>query len=71
MVNSGANSEAVVINCGSNSIIIWPDTIGTGTISVRNSNGSTLWQKANQDYTNLHEAIEVARFGIHTGIFES
>lgn len=71
MVNSGANSEAVVINAGSCTITIWADTIGTGTISVRNSSGSSLWQKINQDYTNLHEAIEVARLGVHTGVFES
>jgi len=70
MTNSGKDSGAMVINAGNCTITIWPDTIGTGTVCVRKG-GNTLWQKINQDYTCLHTAIEVARLGVQTNIFEA
>lgn len=69
MINSGKSNEGTVINCDSCQIVIWPDTITTGTIRV-NRGSNAIWQKINCDYNNLVEAIIVAKLGIQTGIFE-
>jgi hypothetical protein len=70
MLNNGKSNEGTRINCGECTIVIWPDTIGTGTIRV-DKGGTALWQKLNCDYTDLHTAIEIAKLGVQTGIFES
>lgn len=43
MTGSGKDSDTTVINCGACRIFIYPDTIGTGTISVCTTDGKTLW----------------------------
>lgn len=73
MLNHGKSDKGNKINCsfGNNtSITIWSDSICTGTIRV-DKGSKCIWQKTHCDVNDLHIAIEIARKGEETGIFET
>lgn len=73
MLNHGKTNEGTKINVSgtSNYIYIHPDTILTGTITVRNKKGFILWQKPNCTSDDIAFAIEIAKRDIDTGIVEN
>jgi len=64
-------NNAVKIAVGTAEIFIYSESILTGTISVRDKNGTALWQKINCTADDIPFAIEVAKRGIQTNVFES
>ena len=60
----------VIINVKSSEVIIWGNTILSGIIRVDDKNGNCLFQKGDCTADDIPFAIEVAKRGIQTNIFE-
>jgi hypothetical protein len=74
MLNSGKSKTGTKINISgcNNHIYIYPDTILSGTISVRtNGSGRVLWQKTNCTSDDIPFAIEIAKRNFQTDVFEN
>lgn len=72
MLNTGRCETGTKINCSNgNYIFIFPESIISGLISVRDKFGNALWQKQDCTFEDIPFAIEVAKRGIQTGVFES
>jgi hypothetical protein len=63
--------NAVKLKVKTATIFIWKESNLTALISVRDKDGSALWQKTNCTASDLPFAIEVAKRNIKTGIFET
>lgn len=72
MLNYGKSETATKINVAGtrNYVLIFPESISTGTISVRDDKGYVLWQKQDCTSDDIPFAIEIAKRSIQTGIFE-
>ena len=73
MINHGQSDVGTKINVSgtSNYILIFPDTILTGTISVRRPDGGTLWQKIHCTSDDIVYAIVIAKNNVQTNVFET
>ena len=72
MLNSGKTDTGTKINVfgTSNYIYIYPESIHVGIISVKDKAGNVLWQKCGTS-DDIPFALEIAKRGIKTGIFET
>lgn len=72
MLNKGNINEAIVMQVPgcSCSIYIWPTSETEAIISVRDIFSTSLWRKRNCTANDLQKAIEVAKAGVQTGIYE-
>lgn len=72
MINNGKSDSGTKLNIPGtrNYIFLFPESILTGTISVRDGEGNSLWQKEDCTVEDIPFAIEIAKRGINTGIFE-
>lgn len=52
-------------------ITLYPQTIITYIISVRDNNGKSMWQKKNCTCEDLAFAVEITKRKIYTDIFET
>lgn len=73
MLNSGKTNHGTKINVSGtgNYVFIYPSSILTGTISVRDADGNSLWQRINCTSDDIPYALEVAKRGVNTGVFET
>ena len=73
MLNHGKTDIGIKINVPGtgNYIFIFPDSLLTGTIQVRDKDGTALWSKTDCDALDIPFAIEIAKRGVQTGIFEN
>ena len=66
------NQDTVVLR-GLNlcTITLYYQTIITFIISVRDSNGKTMWQKTNCTCEDLGFAVEITKRELYTDVFEN
>jgi len=65
--------QDVVQISGKNSCVItlYYQTVVTFTISVRDNNGKSMWQKRNCTCEDLAFAVEITKRKIYTDVFEN